>query len=417
MTAQRPSYLQRLTAWRPGAYLRSSASLFGWMIVRAAAQAGMVLLMARLLGPEGYGHFIAVLAIASFFSPLAGLGLSGVLLRDLARNPERLPELLSASLKLWWLSTLGFGMAATAVTLWAFASDISITLIACFTLAEISSSSLTELAARLEQSQHRANRFGAINTGLVLVRLIGLGLYVLIIRPEVDGWMGVYAAASLIYTVALYLWLIRQHRPIGSLPMSWSLIIKGLPFTVGAVSYRMQAEFNKPLLAQLGYVQAGYFSAAQRMIDLASLPMMALQENLWSRVYVSNNPKKRLLHTGLVLIVIGLIVGSMVSFTAPLLPVFLGASFEATIKILSWLIWIPIVQSIRNLMNVYLAATHRTHILTFVSIFSTLSSLAMTTFLVFRYGLEGAVSAAYLTELVAIVCLILFPRFITQKIL
>ncbi|MGC8808477.1 MAG: hypothetical protein ACP5QB_13265, partial [Thiomonas sp.] len=63
--------------WRPGAYARDGARIFGWLLLRAAAQAATVLLLARWLGAGGYGAFVAALAIASFFTPLAGLGLGG----------------------------------------------------------------------------------------------------------------------------------------------------------------------------------------------------------------------------------------------------------------------------------------------------------------------------------------------------
>ena len=47
-----------------------------------------MLLLARWLGAEGYGQFVATLAVVSFFGPLAGLGLHGVLLSCIARTPQ-----------------------------------------------------------------------------------------------------------------------------------------------------------------------------------------------------------------------------------------------------------------------------------------------------------------------------------------
>jgi hypothetical protein len=66
--------------WRPGAYARDGLHIFGWLLLRVAAQAATVLLLARWLGASGYGEFVAALAVAGFFTPLAGLGLGAVLL-------------------------------------------------------------------------------------------------------------------------------------------------------------------------------------------------------------------------------------------------------------------------------------------------------------------------------------------------
>ncbi|MDD3651994.1 oligosaccharide flippase family protein, partial [Immundisolibacter sp.] len=97
-----PATLTKLLAWRPGGYLRASGGLFGWLLLRAAAQAAMVVLLARVLGVEGYGLFVTALAVSGFFSPIAGLGLGGLLLRDGAREPAALPRQLGMALALWW---------------------------------------------------------------------------------------------------------------------------------------------------------------------------------------------------------------------------------------------------------------------------------------------------------------------------
>lgn len=104
--------LNRILAWRPGGYARDGARIFGWLLLRAAAQALTVLLLARWLGASGYGEFVAALAVASFFTPLAGLGLGAVLLMRGARAPEHLPALSAQATRLWAISALGFTLVA-----------------------------------------------------------------------------------------------------------------------------------------------------------------------------------------------------------------------------------------------------------------------------------------------------------------
>ncbi|UHD16885.1 hypothetical protein [Thiocapsa bogorovii] len=70
-------FLANMLRWRPGAYLRSSSELFGWLLLRAAAQITSVVLLAKTLGAEDYGLFVTVLALASFFPPLVILGTPG----------------------------------------------------------------------------------------------------------------------------------------------------------------------------------------------------------------------------------------------------------------------------------------------------------------------------------------------------
>lgn len=50
--------------WRPGRLAQHGGALLGWMLLRAAAQAGTVVLLARTLAARTYGEFVAVIAVA-----------------------------------------------------------------------------------------------------------------------------------------------------------------------------------------------------------------------------------------------------------------------------------------------------------------------------------------------------------------
>lgn len=60
------STIKHWLTWRPGGYLRDSGMLFGWLMLRTAAQTALFILVARSLGADGYGALIAVMAVASF---------------------------------------------------------------------------------------------------------------------------------------------------------------------------------------------------------------------------------------------------------------------------------------------------------------------------------------------------------------
>src|SRR3546814_2019418 len=75
---------------------------------------------------------------------------------------------------------------------------------------------------------------------------------------------------------------------------------------MAAFATKLQAEFNKPILAHLGFDLAGAYNVAQRASDLASMPLSALQESLWPRLYAQQNPIRQLCRTGLVLLTLAL---------------------------------------------------------------------------------------------------------------
>jgi O-antigen/teichoic acid export membrane protein len=78
-------------------------------------QLAAVALVARSVGVAQFGVYSFILAFAMFFQLLADSGLCNILIRELARAPERLEEILGAALSLIWLLTFAVGLLMAAV--------------------------------------------------------------------------------------------------------------------------------------------------------------------------------------------------------------------------------------------------------------------------------------------------------------
>ena len=414
--------LRSVASWRPGAYARDGARIFGWLLLRAAAQAASVLLLARWLGAGGYGAFVAALAIASFFTPLAGLGLGGVLLVRGARTPAQISVLQRRATAAWAVANavvVPLALLALATSLpdaqplWALALLVT---------AEVAAASWVELCARCAQTRQQPHRFGAIQAGLPLARLAALLAVLPWAAPTPAAWMSAYAAASLLYAAALALMARQPESMVGpdaALPTTPALVREGLPFAGGAVAMRLQAEFNKPVLAHLSFAQAGAFAVAQRVIDVATLPLLALQEALWPRLFAADAPNARLVRTGALLLLLALAAGLMLALAAPLLPALLGADYAAAADALVLLALLPAVQLVRNLGNAWLIANVSNAALYVVYAASAAAGVLLALLLVPRWGLDGAVGAMYGSEGMAIAVagiVAIFHRKKTHKI-
>lgn len=397
-----------LLQWRPGGYLRDSGSLLAWLILRAAAQAATVLIVARWLGAEGYGTFVAAQAVMSLFVPVAGLGLASVLLRDGARDQTELPNLLTRALWLWVVSaTLSTGLAVVIAFL-TLPSKIPLMALTLLAMGEVAGSSLVEIIARVKQAQQQITRFGAMLAGLQIVRLAVLLPLVTFGASTPVIWMIAYGASSLIFAIVMTRQvLLTQHaktrdclrgRDLG-FPV---LLREGAPFAGGAIASRLQAEFNKPVLAHIGYAEAGVYNVAQRIVDLAMLPLTALQEALWPRVFAAADPKGRLVRSGTAILVMALVSGASLVLIAPLIPWLIGDDYRDAQQTLVWLALLPAIQVLRNLGNVWLVARRLSHTLLAVYAASASVAVLLTILLVPRYGLAGAVWATYCSEAVAL---------------
>ncbi|MBP3979305.1 oligosaccharide flippase family protein [Acidovorax sp. JG5] len=399
---------QIFARYRPGRLARNGTILLGWMLLRASMQAATVVWLARQLGAQTYGQFVAVVAVSSFFSPFVGLGLSHILLRNAARDPAHAGHYLARALR-WWLRTLLPCVAASVVVaLWLLPERIALQALIVVAAAELSATSLTELCARHLQAQQRTHAFGAVHAGLPGVRLAAVGLlWASMGDAGIVAVLWTYAASGLIYAGLLW-------RPLRAAAKAPDAVLpepmtarSGLPFSLAVFAAKLQSEFNKPMLAQAGFGLAGTYNVAQRVVDMASLPVLALQEALWPRLYAQANPVRQLLRTGAALLVLALAMGVALWLVAPVLPVMFGADFADAVAVLRMLAWLPLLQVLRALLNCHAIHYGRMQQIGWAYAIGGVVSVVSVAVLAPVYGLTGAVWASYAAEVTMVVFFLL----------
>lgn len=373
--------------------------LLGWMLLRAGAQAVTVVLLARLLPVQAYGAFVAIIAVAGFITPLVGLGLANVVLRNVARDPQAAPWYLGRAVRVWSWTLLPAVIISVGFALLLLPREAPIIAMAAAISGELFATSLTELAGRYRQAQQRLHSYGAINAGLPWLRLLALGVLLLINESVgITTILWVYAAVSISYLFVLWP-IMRCASPGGVHATEFMDITSGLPFSASALAMRLQSEFNKPILAQSGFGLAGTYNIAQRAVDMASLPLLAMLEALWPRLYAQPDPMPQLRRTGSVLMVMALGVGAVLWFSAPLLIYLVGPGYDEVAGTVRYLAVLPALQLGRNLITCH--SIHRGWMrnIGLTSIFGGIISVLSVAVFVPAFELKGAVLASYVTEL------------------
>lgn len=102
----------------------------GWLLLDKAVRIGIGLIvgiwLARYLGPAQFGQFNFAIAFVALFSPIAILGLDGIVVRELVRQPDKSAEILGSALTLKLAGgTLAFALALTAILIMRTPGDIS----------------------------------------------------------------------------------------------------------------------------------------------------------------------------------------------------------------------------------------------------------------------------------------------------
>ena len=385
--------------WQPGQLARNGSALLIWMLLRAIMQVGTIVLLARQLGAEQYGKVVAVIAVASFAIPFVGLGLSHLVLRNAARDPHHEYLYLARAVRWWGKTLLPCTVISIAISALLLPAGLPIAATCAVIFAELSATSLTELCARHQQARQKMHAFGAINAGLPAIRLFAFALLFFVNWPiEISSLLWIYATSSLIYTSILWITLPKLPTlPNTALPELMAAK-DGLPFSLAVFATKLQAEFNKPVLAQAGFGLVGSYNVAQRAVDMASLPLMALQEALWPRLYAQQNPMRQLCRTGLALLAFAMILGASIWLAAPLLPYVLGSSFADAVPVLRLLAWLPLLQAFRALLNFHAIHLGRMQLIGWAYIIGAVASVVSVVIFVPPHGLRGAVLASYIAE-------------------
>ncbi len=394
--------LHRALAWRPGGYLRASGALFGWLAVRTLAQTVLFILVARTLGAKGYGELVSVMALAGVFS-FAVMGVSAVLVREGARDPLRLPQLVADMVRLWLFYMPVLCALAFGITLLLLGDLVPISAAAAIIMAEVVCATAVDGIGRIYQSQDRLAMMGLVSSGLMLIRLATFVVLSPFLHWTVTTWAFGYLAGSAGYLGILILMMNRSSLRIKGESIAHTAKAS-LPFSFSYAAQKIQAEINKPLLARINDVSgAGTLSAAQRFTDLLLLPILAMVETLSPRVDRSERPVATTFTLGLVPLATAIVGGGALVAAAEAIPWILGPSFEASVPAVVLLAALPAVQVFRWLLGTAVTGLDLHRHFYFVHGAGAVTNILLVASLAATFGLTGAIWAAYGTETVLIV--------------
>ncbi len=230
-------------AWQPFIKERGFRRYFyntGWMMGGQIFSLAMSFLVgawvARYLGPDNYGFFSYSLSFAGLFSMIAGLGVDGILSRDLVRYPEKSSVLLGSGLAIKAASGFIAWLAATVAAWWLIPDGLGRILVSLIALSYIFSAfNIIDIFFRSRVESRYSVK------AQILTAVIGSALKAaVILSGQGLVWLvGIYALEVLIQGAILTSIYLGRHLPVGRwqvsstmvrklLASSWPLLLSGL---------------------------------------------------------------------------------------------------------------------------------------------------------------------------------------------
>lgn len=327
-----------------------------WMLLgqlaRLPIQAIYFILIARSLGPKGYGAFVGVAALVAILSPFVSFGSGHILIKNVSRNEASFQSYWGKALFLTFISGIIFSLLIFVIAILFLPSSISIELIISISIADLLFTRLLDIATQAYQSFNRLARTSQFLVLPNIMRLVLL-LFLLIItsNPTPTLWGYFYLVSAIISSViGIYLVNRELGHPIFSRKLILSEKKEGIYFSIALSSQNIYNDIDKTFLTRLATLEAaGIYSAAYRLVDVSFIPIRSLLYASYARFFQNGKTgiegavyfAARLLPYAAGY---GLLVSIVLYLLAPLLPYILGASFNATVSALQWLSLLPFIK-------------------------------------------------------------------------
>ncbi len=403
------------------ASLLSKGILFFWQLV-----------LARALGEAVFGIYVTVGAFISIGTSITNFGMGPIVVRDVARYPERAGQVLTATL---FMQTALAGGAYAVVTGAAVLLGYDPAIQAFLALAGISL--IVDILGNMTNDLLLARERMIATSAVSILQIIALVLLAVLALAVGWGLLGVYLAtitAGVLRAAALWTLVWRgSMRPVFPLKraIALPLLLNGAPLAVSAFLSLAYQHADKLMTTRLiGESSTGYLGAAFVIIfgvvEMLNTTVLVATYPLLSRYYVKDNlPAAGVEAPAGNAETFGFIVEKLAVFTllialplALLLTVFaaeitvplFGEDFRPAADVLRVLIWYAAVTMVVNVLAQALMVQNRQGRLLGMRALGLATNIGLNALLLLNIGLLGAPLASLAAELLVLLLLALTVR-------
>lgn len=389
-----------MRGWKPGQLARNTALATFWQGVRIALQMAYLVLVARLLGAEGYGVFSGSVALASSLSPLVGLGFGLILIKAVSRAPTAFPEHWAKALVALAVTAPVLAVAMLLLAPYLLPVQERWAVIVLIAAAELVAMPFVTTCSQIFQAHEQLGRTVFNHVQLNVARLaVVAGLAIAGRGSLLEFAWGYFGATAL--AAAVSFWQVSRAfgRPAWRLGGIVGEAREGLAFSLSVVANSAHGELDKTLLLRLDTAAAtGNYSLATRVVSAATTPLVAYVLAAVPRLFREGEQgvaaAASLAHRLLPPILLyGALAAVGIILCAPILPWVFGADFSAALPLVGWLAPLPLLVGASQLgLNVLSSSGwQRTRVL--IEGAGLAANVALNLALIPAWGAQGAVAA------------------------
>jgi len=320
---------------------------------RVLLGAAYFVIIARALGPQGYGAFVGAVALVALVSPFASMGAGNLLVKHVARSPDRFRRYWGGALTITVVSGMVLGLGVIVASRLLLPTTIPLVLVGCVAVGDMVFARLLDISGMAYQAHERLARTAQFPLLMSVLRLASALAFAAVGAPTPLRWAMWYLAStavSALIALAVTVWELGRPAPVFGYPAAE--LREGFYFASGLSAQNVYNDIDKSMLARLSTLTAtGIYGAAYRLIDVSFVPVRSLLAASYPHFFrhgergirSSLSVARRLLP---VAAGYATIAGLLLYAGAPILPRLLGREFEASIEATRLLAILPLLKAI-----------------------------------------------------------------------
>ncbi len=379
-------------------------------IIRIAVGLIITVWIARYLGPTKFGLWNYAVAVASVFGTLAGLGLDGILVRDLLERPGEQSIILGTAfvLKLAAASVALLLSLLTIVILDRGAFTITILVILSATSFVVQSVYVVDSLFQARQS----NKYTVVSQNIAFFLSSGIRVAMIFMKADVI-W---FCFANVLESTAACLFLMMAYRRAGGFVSEWrysgklarTMLGNSWPLILSGFAYVVYVRIDQIMIAQfLDSRAVGLYSAAAKISEawifipvslvIASFPAIISGRKTSKALY--DDRLRRLFNVLAILCTIAAAAISVSSMT--IIRVFIGDEYLDAAPTLRLLVWGGVFTAMGFASGRWMISENIPLFALLSNVAGAIANISLNVILIPQYGIEGAAIATLVSYSIA----------------
>jgi O-antigen/teichoic acid export membrane protein len=404
-----PAPLRARVEHRPN--LQKILGNVGWLFGDKVLRMGVGLLVgvwvARYLGPEQFGLMSYAMAIVALVSSVGSLGLNGIVVRDLVKEPDTADVTLGTAFLLQIIGGfLAFALAMIAINIARPDDGLAKLMVALLSFAILFKA--TEVVKYWFESQVKSKYTIWVESGVFLVlATVKVGL----ILAQASLLDFVWAALAEAALVAVLLSLLYAKK-VGKLPLRSAsvlrakiLLMESWPLILVSVATLINMRMDQVMLgAMTNDLVVGNYSAAVRISEVWLMIPFILGASIFPAIIAAKEKdeaiyRKRILQISYYIAPAVLLAALVISVEAnQIICLLYGKQYASAGGYLAILIWSGVPYLIFFVVNQMYYIERLLKIPFYVAVFTVISNISLNLILIPSYGGTGAALATLITS-------------------